>query len=88
MPYCLSIVIVKLKDLVFEHQNLKKDQKFDIENVSPPPFANLFISLVNHAVPLASEVFDIQDAQLYLVLLRSSVPGHYRQIECKSASPI
>jgi hypothetical protein len=34
LPYCLSIVILKLKDLVFEHQGLKKEQKFDVENVS------------------------------------------------------
>ena len=34
MPYCLSIAILKLKDFIFDHQNLKKEHKFDVENVS------------------------------------------------------
>jgi hypothetical protein len=25
MPFCLSIAILKLKDLIFEHQKLKKE---------------------------------------------------------------
>lgn len=34
MPYCLSIAILKLKDFIFDHQNLKKEHKFDVENVT------------------------------------------------------
>jgi hypothetical protein len=61
LPYCLSIVILKLKDLVFEHPNLKKEQKFDVENVKSS-YDFVEFKIVNYEMFAASEMSDIQDA--------------------------
>jgi len=32
-PYCLSVVLLKVQDLIYQWQSLKKEYKFDVETV-------------------------------------------------------
>ena len=32
-PYCLSVVLLKIQDLIYQWQSLKKEHKVDVETV-------------------------------------------------------
>ena len=56
-PYCLSIVIVKIQDIIFKG-DLKKESKIDVDTVRYMRDDQI---LAGNEMPSASEVPDLQD---------------------------
>jgi hypothetical protein len=74
-PYCLSVVLLKVQDLIYQWQSLKKEHKVDVEIVR-----NIFFYCIDgdevHNVP---EVPHLQDAKFHSLLFGLSVLGSFHE---------
>jgi hypothetical protein len=74
-PYCLSVVLIKVQDLIYQWQSLKKEHKVDVEIVR-----NIFFYCIDgdevHNVP---EVPHLQDAKFHSLLFGLSVLGSFHE---------
>jgi hypothetical protein len=72
-PYCLSVVLLKVQDLIYQWQSLKKEYKIDVETVR-----NIFLYITDgdevHYVP---EMPHLQDAKFHSLLFGLSVLGSF-----------
>jgi hypothetical protein len=74
-PYCLSVVLIKVQDLIYQWQSLKKEHKVDVEIVR-----NIFFYCIDgdevHNVP---EMPHLQDAKFHTLLFGLSVLGSFHE---------